>query len=110
MELCENDLFIGTFSGLILKYSSNNPTELLSASNVQHTKSRQLGPNSPVTFLRSASALDRLLALCDSTLMVMNAGDLSSLSLSGKFQRVNRLIELIRNKKTLINVSIECQF
>ena len=33
--------------------------------------------------MRSASALDRLLAVCDSTLMVLHAGDLSSLPLSG---------------------------
>jgi hypothetical protein len=45
---------------------------------------------SPVTFLRSASALDRLLVLCDATLYVINASDLSPLSLSGspKFKGV----------------------
>ena len=45
---------------------------------------------SPVTFLRSASALDRLLVLCDATLYVINASDLSLLNLSGssKFKGV----------------------
>ena len=45
---------------------------------------------SPVTFLRAASALDRLLVLCDATLYVINASDLSTLTLSGspKFKGV----------------------
>jgi hypothetical protein len=40
--------------------------------------------------LRSASALDRLLVLCDATLYVVNASDLSSLNLTGspKFKGV----------------------
>ena len=46
---------------------------------------------SPVTFLRSASALERLLVLCDATLYIVNASDLSSLNLtsSPKFKGVN---------------------
>lgn len=79
MELSENTIYIGTETGSVIKYKSNS----LNISSVVQQNSRDLGPKSPVTFLRSASALDRLIALCDSTLMVLNAQDLSSLSLSG---------------------------
>ena len=82
MELCESNLYIGTNEGSVLKFSGESD-DSLTVSTVRKTKSRDLGPKSPVTFLRSASALDRLLALCDSTLMVLNSNDLTSLSLSG---------------------------
>ncbi len=78
MELCRDDLYIGTDNGAILKFS-----ESVNVSTVRNAGFRELGPKASVTFLRSASALDRLIALCDSTLMVLNAEDLSSLSLSG---------------------------
>ena len=38
---------------------------------------------SPVTFLRSASAIDRLLVLCDATLYVLRSHDLTPLPLAG---------------------------
>ena len=82
MELCEQNLYIGTNEGSVFKFSGESDSSL-TVTSVRKSKSRDLGPKSPVTFLRSASALDRLLALCDSTLMVLNSNDLSSLSLSG---------------------------
>ena len=85
IELSGSDtLYIGTNNGLILDYklhSRNLGRE--NASSAQLRRVKELNPrlnNSPVTFLRSASALDRLLVLCDSTLTVLNASDLSPLS------------------------------
>merc|ERR1711899_445895 len=77
MELCEQNLYIGTNEGSVFKFSGESDSSL-TVTSVRKSKSRDLGPKSPVTFLRSASALDRLLALCDSTLMVLNSNDLSS--------------------------------
>ena len=101
MELCEDCLFIGTNDGSIIKYSTASPNEPLSVSSIRLEKSRDLGPKSPVTFLRSASALDRLLALCDSTLMVLNAKDLTSLSLSGSHKMRNVQACCINENPTL---------
>ena len=85
IELSGSDtLYIGTNDGLILDYklhSRNLGQE--KASSAQLRRVKELNPrlnNAPVTFLRSASALDRLLVLCDSTLTVLNASDLSPLS------------------------------
>ena len=62
MELCESHLYIGTNEGSILKFSSeDSDSSSLTVTSVRKTKSRDLGPKSPVTFLRAASALDRLL-------------------------------------------------
>ena len=62
MELCESHLYIGTNEGSILKFSSEDSnSSSLTVTSVRKTKSRDLGPKSPVTFLRAASALDRLL-------------------------------------------------
>ena len=82
MELCGDSLYIGSNEGSIIKYNFTED-KFQSASSIQRTKTRDLGPKAPVTFLRSASALERLLAVCDSTLMVLNASDLTSLPLSG---------------------------
>jgi len=82
MELVEKTLYIGSNEGSIIKYVFGEDN-MHSALSIHREKSRELGPKAPVTFLRSASALDRLLAVCDSTLMVLNASDLSSLPLSG---------------------------
>ena len=79
MELCGNSIYIGTDQGSIIRYSCNN----LDVQSVRREKIRDLGPKAPVTFLRSASALDRILALCDTNLIVLNATDLTTLSLTG---------------------------
>ena len=79
LELCGNSIYIGTDQGSIIRYSCNN----LDVQSVRRERIRDLGPKAPVTFLRSASALDRILALCDTNLMVLNATDLTSLSLTG---------------------------
>lgn len=86
LELCGSVLFLGTEEGCIIQFCIGQDDVAQ-----KRFKAKELGPKSAVTFLRSASALDRLLALCDSTLMVLNASDLSVLPLSGspKFRGVH---------------------
>ena len=76
-----NTLYIGTENGLILDFSHSAFEHNGPSTHLRRVK--ELNPRlhkAPVTFLRSASALDRLLVLCDSTLAVLNTADLSPLS------------------------------
>ena len=104
MELVgDHQLYIGTNQGLLLEYSL---PDIKLNSLLELRKAKELGAvrveikfftiffhylalqKAPITFLRSASALDRLLALCDSTLLVLNAPDLSALPLNSKMRGV----------------------
>ena len=85
IELSGSDtLYIGTNNGLILDYKLLPTNEVQENTPLTHLRRvKELCPRlhkAPVSFLRSASALDRLLVLCDSTLSVLNTTDLTPLS------------------------------
>lgn len=88
LELSGSNLFIGTDEGSLIHFELNDRRG--SELSVTKRRIKELGPKSPITFIRAASALDRLLVLCDATLYVINASDLSPLTLSGspKFKGV----------------------
>ena len=76
-------LYIGTTNGVILEYNIHPTVGQEHAPPAHLRRVKELSPRlqkTPVTFLRSASALDRLLVLCDTTLSVLNANDLMPLS------------------------------
>ena len=85
LELSGSDtLYIGTTNGLILDYQLKIATHGEKNTPSTHLRRvKELNPRlnkAPVAFLRSASALGRLLVLCDTTLTVLNADDLTPLS------------------------------
>ena len=84
MEFCGvgNLLYIGTDDGLLLEYQLPD-YKSEATSHVLLRKAKELATKSPVTFLRSASALERILVVCDFTLTVLTSADLSPLPLAG---------------------------
>ncbi|CAB4058061.1 VPS3 [Lepeophtheirus salmonis] len=63
LELCGNFLFVGTSDGFLRQYKTENEGDTI----ILESEVR-LSQNSPISYIRAASALDKLLVLCDSVL------------------------------------------
>eukprot|EP00096_Caligus_rogercresseyi_P015303 TRINITY_DN7758_c0_g1_i1.p1 TRINITY_DN7758_c0_g1~~TRINITY_DN7758_c0_g1_i1.p1 ORF type:complete len:837 (+),score=124.64 TRINITY_DN7758_c0_g1_i1:88-2598(+) len=66
LELCENTLYIGSSDGYLREYKAINESFILDF------EKQITSENSPVTYIRSASALNKLLVLSDSSLMALS--------------------------------------
>ena len=73
LELSGSSLYVGTEDGFILEFSLSEGQNERGKTVVRTSKinTKELSTRSPVTFVRSCSALNRLLVLCDGVLSVL---------------------------------------
>ena len=73
LELSGSSLYVGTEDGYILEFSLSEGQNERGKTVVRTSKvnTKELPTRSPVTFVRSCSALNRLLVLCDGVLSVL---------------------------------------
>ena len=73
LELSGSALYVGTEDGFILEFSLSEGQNERGKTVVRTSKvnTKELSTRSPVTFVRSCSALNRLLVLCDGVLSVL---------------------------------------
>ena len=73
LELSGSTLYVGTEDGFILEFILSEELNERGKTVVRTSKvnAKELPTRSPVTFVRSCSALNRLLVLCDGVLSVL---------------------------------------
>ena len=73
LELCGSTLYVGTEDGFILEFILSEELNERGKTVVRTSKvnAKELPTRAPVTFVRSCSALNRLLVLCDGVLSVL---------------------------------------
>ena len=98
LELSGSSLYVGTEDGFILEFSLSEGQNERGKTVVRTSKvnTKELSTRSAVTFVRSCSALNRLLVLCDGVLSVLRQ-DLTSANFPvnnfRQFRRYNNLLQ-----------------
>ena len=85
LDMSVGCLYVGTSLGFLLQYSVLETTDLHGSKSLSASFLSRIPiiPNSKVTFLYAAPAINRMLVMCDNTLHILNMSDLTILPIAG---------------------------